>query len=57
MPMNWLLGRPSRETMQRTFRPLQRDGGARVDVEGRLYDLIRNYHTGRLDDQWSRVWR
>ncbi len=58
IPMNWLLGQPSRKEMDATIRPLQRDGGARVDVQGRLYDTIRDYHTGRLDEQWdSRVWR
>ncbi len=58
IPMNWLLGQPSRQEMSTVIRPLQRDGGARVDVQGRLYDTIRDYHSGRLDEQWdSRVWR
>lgn len=57
IPLNWVLGSPSRQTISETIRPLQRDGGARVDVEGRLYDTIREYHTDRLDDQWGRVWR
>ena len=57
VPMNWLLGNPSRDQIDQTIRPLQRDGGARVNVDGRLYDSIRDYHSGRLDDQWSRVWR
>ena len=55
--MNWILGQPSRGEMSTVLRPLQRDGGARVDVEGRLYDSIRDYHLGRLDSQWGRAWR
>lgn len=55
--MNWMLSNPSRQEISQTIRPLQRDGGARVDVEGRLYDTIRDYHSDRVDDQWSRVWR
>ncbi|NPD15392.1 YjbH domain-containing protein [Xinfangfangia sp. D13-10-4-6] len=57
VPMNWMLGNPTRQEINQTIRPLQRDGGARVDVEGRLYDTIRDYHSDRIDDQWSRVWR
>ncbi|VDC23525.1 YjbH domain-containing protein [Pseudogemmobacter humi] len=57
IPMNWMLGNPTRQEISQTIRPLQRDGGARVDVDGRLYDLIRDYHSDRVDDQWDRVWR
>lgn len=57
IPMNWLLSRPSRQQFSETIRPLQRDGGARVDVEGRLYQSLRDYHQERVDDQWDRVWR
>ncbi len=57
IPMNWVLGAPSRQELPLTLRPLQRDGGARVDVDGRLYDIVRDYHVDRIDDQWSRVWR
>ena len=28
-----------------TLRPKGGDGGARVEVDGRLYDSIREYHT------------
>lgn len=43
--------------MSTVLRPLQRDGGARVDVEGRLYNSIRDYRLGRLDGPWGRAWR
>lgn len=57
VPLNWVLGTPNRQEVSMTLRPLQRDGGARVDVDGRLYDIVRDYHVDRIDDQWSRVWR
>ncbi|MFZ1470959.1 MAG: YjbH domain-containing protein, partial [Paracoccaceae bacterium] len=44
IPMNWVLGQPDRREVTTTLRPLQRDGGARLDVEGRLYESIRDYH-------------
>ncbi|MFE3835861.1 YjbH domain-containing protein [Pseudogemmobacter sonorensis] len=57
VPFNWFLGQPTRQEFSTLIRPLQRDGGARLDVENRLYDVIRDQHVERLDDQWSRVWR
>ena len=40
-----------------TLRPITRDGGARLSVDGRLYESVRGYQQGRLDDQWGRFWR
>lgn len=57
IPLNWALGTPSRQEYSRTVRPIRRDGGARLEVDGRLYETIRDYHIERLDDQWGRVWR
>lgn len=57
IPMNWLLGQPDRGEFTTTMRSLQRDGGARLEVDGRLYDSVRDYHMGVLDTQWGRVWR
>lgn len=57
IPVNWILGQPSRNEISTTVRALQRDGGARLEVDGRLFDSIRDYHLGRLDTQWGRVWR
>lgn len=57
IPVNWVLGQPSRKEFSTTVRALQRDGGARLEVDGRLFESIRDYHLGRLDTQWGRVWR
>jgi len=57
VPVNWLLGIPTRTEVSTILRPVQRDGGARLDVGGRLYPEIRKYHSGTLDSQWGRVWR
>lgn len=57
IPFNWLLGRPSEKAYAPTIRPITRDGGARLSVDGRLYDSVRGYQQGRLDDQWGRFWR
>jgi hypothetical protein len=57
IPFNWLLGKPSEKAYAPTIRPVTRDGGARLSVDGRLYDSVRGYQQGTLDDQWGRFWR
>lgn len=57
IPLAWIVGSSTRTTFASTIRPVQRDGGARLNVDGRLYENIRGYHAKRLDDQWGRVWR
>ncbi|SES31336.1 Exopolysaccharide biosynthesis protein YbjH [Tranquillimonas rosea] len=57
IPFSWFLGEPTRNTASTTIRPIQRDGGARLSVSGRLYDQVRDYHRGELAGQWGRVWR
>jgi hypothetical protein len=57
IPFNWLLGRPTEKAYDPVIRPITRDGGARLNVEGRLYDVVRGYHQNGLEDQWGRFWR
>ncbi len=57
IPINWALGQQSKGSFGATLRPATGDGGARLDVDGRLYDSIRDYHTDALDPEWGRVWR
>lgn len=57
VPVNWITGTPTRSTLPVTLRPFWRDGGARLDVNGRLYESIRDYHAQSLGAQWERFWR
>ncbi len=57
IPLEHFLGTPSRRIEQITLRPLTRDGGARLHVEGRLYDTIRGSHDADLRGNWGRFWR
>lgn len=57
IPMDWALGRPSRETTSTTLSSLARDGGARVRVDGRLYDVVEGGHRDQLEENWGRFWR
>lgn len=57
IPFNWALGTDTRRGLDLNFRPDGGDGGARLSVDDRLYQSIREYHTDGLDPDWGRVWR
>jgi len=56
IPLSSLLGKPSRAGMGLTIRPVQRDGGQRVNMPGRLYNQVREAHRAGLEAEWARVW-
>jgi hypothetical protein len=57
IPFSWLIGQDNRSGFGTTLRPITRDGGARLSVDGRLYPLVREYHTRDLYEQRGRFWR
>ncbi|MGO4906796.1 YjbH domain-containing protein [Pseudorhodobacter sp. W20_MBD10_FR17] len=57
VPMNWILGKPSPTTAPIELRPFLRDGGARLDVDGRLYESVRGYQADAINDQFGRFWK
>ena len=57
IPLSWFSGQPSRSVRPLVIRPVGRDGGARLYVADRLYDVVRSYDETRLDAQWGRVWK
>lgn len=57
VPLSWALGNSSRQKYNFRINSLSRDGGARVNVDHRLYEKIRDYHRPVMEDQWGRVWR
>lgn len=57
IPVSWAAASSSRSTAETVIRPFQRDGGARLSVEGRLYETIDDYHRRGLERQWGKVWR
>jgi hypothetical protein len=56
IPVGWFLGKPSRQSFGTTIRPIQRDGGQRLAVPGRLYGQVRDAHRRALAGQWVRAW-
>lgn len=57
IPLEPLIGRPSRQRYAAQIQPLSRDGGARLRVNGRLYESVRAFHASGLESSWGRFWR
>jgi hypothetical protein len=57
IPLDWATGLPRQDVSDLTIRPILRDGGARLDVDGRLYDVIHEGRGTSLGDSWGRFWR
>ncbi len=57
IPVSWLTGRPSRNKIAQTIRPVLRDGGARLHVRNRLYGVTREARAQNLSRGWGRFWR
>jgi len=56
IPVGWFLGKPSQQSFGTTIRPIQRDGGARLSVPGRLYRQVRQADREALRSQNVRFW-
>lgn len=57
IPMASITGQPSRRSNAVTLRPIQRDGGARLNVSNRLYEQVREYHAPDVARSWGHVLR
>lgn len=57
LPLNWVTGLPTRRKIGSTIRMVQRDGGARLELPGRLYETIRGGHVSRLRSERGLLWR
>lgn len=57
VPLSWISGQPRRDVLARTIRPVTRDGGGRVVVEDRLYEVTRPLTARVIDDTWGMFWR
>lgn len=57
IPFDYFVGSPSRKEVNTTLQSLSRDGGARLLVDGRLYETVRDGHMADITDTWGRFWR
>lgn len=57
IPLFWALGKPNRTSQKILIQPISRDGGARLKLNNRLFDLVSNQSEPHLSSQWGRFWR
>jgi hypothetical protein len=57
IPQDFFTGGTSQGTYGTQIRTRLGDGGARLDVDGRLYGVVRDAHEADLTDTWGRFWR
>jgi hypothetical protein len=57
IPTSWAAGQADRSSFNLDLRPIQRNGGARLNVRDRLYPKVREYHRAGVDDSFGRFWR
>jgi hypothetical protein len=57
IPYDYFIGTPSRKSVTTTVQSLTRDGGATLNVQGRLYEVVRDGQLGDLTDTWGRFGR
>ena len=58
VPTDFFLGTATQRNSSTALSSLTRDGGARLNVQGRLYDIVENGHqAGSMGDTWGRFWR
>ncbi len=57
VPLDYFVGSPSTQEFSNTLTSLTRDGGARLNVDGRLYETVRDAQANELADGWGRFWR
>lgn len=57
IPLSWVTGQATAQKGTQTIRPIQRDGGARLNVRNRLYGLIRDENEAAEGQRWGRFWR
>jgi hypothetical protein len=57
IPIDWITGDPVLGGFGTTIRPVTRDGGARLEIRNRLYEVTRGMQESELEDRWGRFWR
>lgn len=57
VPLQWSLPFATRNTMEIPFQDYTRDDGARLAVDSRLYDTLRNADRSALRSNWGAFWQ
>lgn len=56
-PISWILGKPTQKAPTAVIQSLTRDGGQRLNVEGRLFETVNSSRRREAAESWGRFWR
>ena len=57
IPFNALSPFETRYVYSDHIKPISGDGGAKLDIEGRLFEILNNYSKSKIAKTWPRIWR
>ena len=57
IPINPIIPYETTNSIYEKIRPTQGDGGQRLNVPGRLYELNKDKSKNSIDNSWYRLWR
>ena len=57
VPLSWGIGTPTRKIYAIDMNTEARDGGARLNKDKRLHDVVSEYQRPGLEASWPRFWR
>ena len=57
IPFNSISPYETRSFLSENIRPIQGDGGARVIVPGRLYEIVSPFKRKNLHSSWAKIWK
>lgn len=57
VPIGAVTGQPSNASNEFVIQSLTRDGGARLNVNDRLYEQVRGHHAPDMAKTWGKFWR
>lgn len=57
IPLRWSTPFETRQTIDGDLRSLSSDGGARLDIQNRLYPIVRDLDRSHLEQNWGAFWQ
>jgi hypothetical protein len=57
VPSAWFAGTPTLDKNDFVLQSVTRDGGAKLGVDGRLYDRVRGMQGADIESRWGKFWR
>ena len=57
IPLNASVPFENRYIFTETIKQIQGDGGAKVNINGRIHDMVSNQRKSGIINSWAKIWR